>query len=94
MAWLCNIINHSNIVNDSMSSKKLPGMNTSTGYIGVYANYNAKTEITISEKPSPEDEFEFIVTKLLTPSLCIFGIVGNLLNLLILFKRVSGACFQ
>ena len=94
MSWLCNIINHSNIVNDSMSAKKLAEMNASSGYIGAYANYNAKTEITISDKPSPEDEFEFIVTKLLTPSLCIFGMVGNLLNLLILFKRVSDACYQ
>ena len=90
MDILCNVINHSNIVNDNVSTTKLPGVNTSSGY---HANYNAKTEINILEKPNPEDEFEFIVTKLLTPSLCIFGIVGNLLNLFILFKRVSDACF-
>ena len=88
MDILCNMMNHSNTVSDNVTTTKLPGLNTSSGYHG---NYNAKTEINILDKPNPEDEFEFVVTKLITPSLCIFGIVGNLLNSIILFKKVSYA---
>ena len=84
MDWLCNIINHSEIVNDSMSENSFQGVN-----ISPYANYNVKQAITISDTPKPEDGFAFVVTKLITPCICVFGLIGNFLNLVILFKRVS-----
>lgn len=90
MEWLCQVINHSNTANSSLSESSVNNA-SGGGYHSGYANsnYNAQEDITISDTPRPEETFEFVVTKLITPSLCIFGLVGNFLNLLILFKRVG-----
>ncbi len=54
-------------------------------------NYN----ISIYEKTDPSEDVNIswdtiaVVTKIIIPSLCVLGLMGNILNLTVIMKRVS-----
>ena len=89
MDWLCTIINQSEIENDTTQARLGHGTTNGSSSSGRTDYNNDADVITILSEPRPEDGFVFILTKIITPSLCVFGLVGNFLNFLILVKRVS-----
>ncbi len=87
MEWLCNIYVDSvagNTNASTVSDSTATGLGNATDLDNTTA-----ASISVKDEPSPEDHLTFIATKILTPSLCAFGLIGNFLNLLILVKRVS-----
>ena len=95
MHWMCkyvsNNISGSNGIhtwNISFAGVTDDGIYASTIPTVPYENANKVTPATLFHKVEHEWSYEFVVENILVPALCLFGIFGNVLTLLILIRRL------
>lgn len=98
MDWLCTFLedNHANIISDNISTQH-PYNSTNPTYQSI-TSASDQGEYTSDKQNSLPWDFMDYSNKIVIPCLCVFGLIGNFLNLVILGKRIregkKNICFS
>ena len=84
MAWFCSKVNNVTNINITSSISNIE-LNKTFGYYDVLEFQNIENEIM---KRNSQLVYGFVIRQYVIPVICAFGLLGNMLTLVVLLRRI------